>query len=222
MGDKFEIIESILYKSNEGAVSSEFLVDKNNQTFWASQKAVADIFETTPSNISMHMQNIFQEGELNENKVCITSKKLFKDQTEFIKDSLINSMKSGRPSKWYNLDGIIAVGYRVNSKKATQFRQWADSVLKEYMIKGFVIDDELLINGTRIDKDYFDELLERIQRIRASERRFYQKVTDLFAECSYDYEKDSEIARTFYVTVQNKLHFAITGETAAELINTRQ
>ncbi|MDD4594704.1 MAG: RhuM family protein [Methanobacteriaceae archaeon] len=221
MGDKFEIIESILYKSNEGAVSSEFLVDKNNQTFWASQKAVADIFETTPSNISMHMQNIFQEGELNENKVCITSKKLFKDQTEFIKDSLINPMKGGRPSKWYNLDGIIAVGYRVNSKKATQFRQWADSVLKEYMIKGFVIDDELLINGTRIDKDYFDELLERIQRIRASERRFYQKVTDLFAECSYDYEKDSEIARTFYATVQNRLHFAITGETAAELINTR-
>lgn len=124
-------------------------------------------------------------------------------------------------TKCYDLDAIIAVGYRVNSKKATNFRIWATETLKEYITKGFVLDDELLKNGTRFGKDYFDELLEKIREIRASERRFYQKITDIFAQCSFDYNKDAEITRTFYATVQNKLHWAITHHTAAEIISER-
>lgn len=124
-------------------------------------------------------------------------------------------------TKYYDLDAIIAVGYRVNSKKATNFRIWATETLKEYITKGFVLDDELLKNGTRFGKDYFDELLEKIREIRASERRFYQKITDIFAQCSFDYNKDAEITRTFYATVQNKLHWAITHHTAAEIISER-
>ena len=176
MSKEYEIIESLLYKGNEGAVTAEFLVDKTNQTFWASQKAVAKIFGTSSPNISIHMTNIFQEMELKEKEVTITSKKLFEEQEEFIKDSLINSKKGGRPEKYYNLDGIIAVGYRVNSKKATQFRIWATSILKEYIVKGFVLDKELLKKGTRFGKDYFDELLEEIKEIRTSERRVYQNL----------------------------------------------
>lgn len=170
MTKEYELIETLLYKGTDGGVTAEFLVDKANQTFWASQKAVADIFKTSSPNISMHMQNIFQDGELKENKVSISSKKLFKDQIEFIKESLINSKKAGRPTKWYNLDGIIAVGYRVNSKKATEFQIWATSILKDYIVKGFAIDVELLKNGTRLGEDYFKQLLEIIRDIRLSKK----------------------------------------------------
>ena len=220
MVSEHELIESILYKGQEGAVVAEFLVDKKNQTFWASQQTVADIFETTPSNISKHMSNIFQEGELNENEVSISSKKLFEGQGKFIEDSSINSKKAGRPTKWYNLDAIIASGYRVNSKKATEFRIWATDIIKQYMVKGFVLDKELLKNGTRFGEDYFDELLEDIKEIRTSERRTYQKVTDIYAT-SYDYEPNAKISMEFFATVQNKLHFAVTEKTASELIADR-
>ena len=152
------------------------------------------------------------------------------EQQEYPKDSTIRNFRIvqnegnrqvKRNTKIYNLDAIIAVGYRVNTKKATYFRQWATKILKEYMIKGFVLNDEALKNGGVLGKDYFDELLERIREIRASERRFYQKVTDIFAECSYDYDKNSVTAKEFYAKVQNKLHFAITGQTAAEIISSR-
>ncbi|WP_245637464.1 RhuM family protein [Methanobrevibacter filiformis] len=195
-------------------------MDKNNQTFWASQKTVAEIFGTSGQNISLHFINIFDDGELNEDEVSITSKELFKDQSEFIKYSLINPKKGGRPTKWYNLDGVIAVGYRVNSKKATQFRIWATSILREYIVKGFVLDKELLENGTRFGKDYFDELLEQIKEIRTSERRSYQKITDLYAT-SWDYNSQAELSKEFFAMVQNKLHYAVTEHTAPELIAER-
>ncbi len=153
------------------------------------------------------MKNIFESGELEEKSVISKMEITALDGKKY-------------PTKFYNLDVIISVGYRVNSKNASQFRIWA-TTLKEYLVKGFVLDDELLKNGTRFGKDYFDELLEKIRDIRTSERRFYQKITDLFAECSYDYNPNSEITKDFYSKVQNKLHFAITGDTAAELIDKR-
>lgn len=197
-----------------------YQIDKTNicvsvffheETFWLTQKAMAELFDCSTDNISLHLKNIFREEELDE-----------KSTTEFF--SVVQ--KEGnrnvtRNVKCYNLDAIIAVGYRVNSKKATRFRQWATKTLKEYIIKGFVLDDDMLKNGKPFGKDYFDELLERIREIRASERRAYQKITDVFEQCSYDYDKNSETTKAFYAFVQNKLHFAITGKTAAELIYER-
>ena len=183
----------------------------HEETFWLTQKAMAELFDCSTDNISLHLKNIFREEELDE-----------KSTTEFF--SVVQ--KEGnrnvtRNVKCYNLDAIIAVGYRVNSKKATRFRQWATKTLKEYIIKGFVLNDEMLKNGKPFGKDYFDELLERIREIRASERRAYQKITDVFEQCSYDYDKNSETTKAFYAFVQNKLHFSITGKTAAELIYER-
>ncbi|MGL4669197.1 MAG: RhuM family protein [Methanobacteriaceae archaeon] len=218
--DKIELMETLLYIGLEGAVSAKLLIDKQNETLWASQKTIASIFGTTSPNISQHFFNIFEERELSEKDVSISAKKLFEGQEEFIKKSLINSKKGGRPEKWYNLDGIIAVGYRVNSKEATQFRIWATSVLKEYMIKGFVLDNELLKNGTRFGKDYFDELLGQIREIRGSERRFNQKIAEIYIT-SYDYNPKAEISKEFFATVQNKLIYAVSGKTAAELIAER-
>lgn len=209
---EFKLMEKLIYNEVEG----EFLIGED--TLWTTQKVIAKIFGTSSQNISKHFNNIILEGELEENEVCINSKNLFKDKSEFINLELINSKKAGRPEKWYNLDAMISIGYRINTIEATQFRRWSNSILKEYMIKGFVLDEELLKNGTRLGKDYFDELLEKIKEIRVSERRLYQKVTDIFRDCSYDYDKNSEIAKDFYATVQNKLHYAITGQTAAELI----
>ena len=197
-----------------------YQIDKTNicvsvffheETFWLTQKAMAELFDCSTDNISLHLKNIFREEELDE-----------KSTTEFF--SVVQ--KEGnrnvtRNVKCYNLDAIIAVGYRVNSKKATRFRQWATKTLKEYIIKGFVLNDDMLKNGKPFGKDYFDELLERIREIRASERRAYQKITDIFEQCSYDYDKNSETTKAFYAFVQNKLHFAITGKTAAELIYER-
>ena len=181
------------------------------ETFWMTQKAMAELFDCSTDNISLHLKNIFREEELDE-----------KSTTEFF--SVVQkegNRNVSRNIKCYNLDAIIAVGYRVNSKKATRFRQWATKTLKEYIIKGFVLNDDMLKNGKPFGKDYFDELLERIREIRASERRAYQKITDVFEQCSYDYDKNSETTKAFYAFVQNKLHFAITGKTAAELIYER-
>lgn len=218
--NKKEIVNTLLYIGEEGAVHIDVLFDEKRETLWTKQKTIAEIFGTSGQNISSHFINIFQEGQLNENEVSKTSKELFEEQPEFIKKSLINSKKGGRPEKWYNIDGIISVGYRVNSKQATQFRIWATKILKKYMIKGFVLDSELLKNGTHFGKDYFDELLEEIKEIRSSERRYYQKITDVYST-SYDYEPHAEISREFFKQVQNKLHFAVTEHTAPELLAER-
>ena len=182
-----------------------------DETFWMTQKAMAELFDVNVPAISKHLSNIFEEGEL------------FKEAT--VSKMEIVQMEGNRKVKreleFYNLDAIIAVGYRVNSKKATRFRQWATKTLKEYITKGFVLNDDMLKNGKPFGKDYFDELLERIREIRASERRAYQKITDVFEQCSYDYDKNSDITKAFYAFVQNKLHFAVTGKTAAELVYER-
>ena len=190
-----------------------YQIDKTNicvsvffreETFWMTQRAMAELFDCSTDNISLHLKNIFLEEELDE-----------KSTTEFF--SVVQkegNRNVSRNVKCYNLDAIIAVGYRVNSKKATRFRQWATKTLKEYIIKGFVLNDDMLKNGKPFGKDYFDELLERIREIRASERRAYQKITDVFEQSSYDYDKNSETTKAFYAFVQNKLHFAITGKTA--------
>ncbi|MDR3291274.1 MAG: virulence RhuM family protein [Methanobrevibacter sp.] len=215
-----EIINTLLYEGSEGAVTGQFLIDGRNETLWASQKTVAEIFGTTGQNISKHFTNIFADEELIENEVSISSKDLFKGQEEFINYSLKNSKKGGRPEKWYNLDGIISVRYRVNSKNATHFRKWATNILKEYIVKGYVLDKELLKNGTKFGKDYFDKLLEEIKEIRSSERRFYQKVTDIYAT-SYDYNPKAKVSQDFFKKVQNKLHYAVSKKTAPEIISER-
>ena len=179
-----------------------------DETFWLTQKAMAELFGCTPDNISLHLKNIFAESELNREAVTEKFSATAADGKNYL-------------TQHYNLDAIIAVGYRVNSKKATRFRQWATKTLKEYIQKGFVLNDELMKNGRPFGRDYFDELLERIREIRASERRAYQKIADVFEQCSYDYDKNSETTRAFYSFVQNKLHFAVTGKTAAELIAER-
>ena len=198
--------EVILYQTDDGNVNvSVFYYE---ETFWLNQKAMAELFDTSKQSISYHLNNIFSEGELFKNSVV----------KEFL-----TTASDGKNYKtlYYNLDAIIAVGYRINSQKATRFRQWATATLKEFIIKGFVLNDDMLKNGKPFGKDYFDELLERIKEIRASERRFYQKITDIYAQCSYDYDSQSPITKTFFKTVQNKLLFAITGHTAPELINER-
>lgn len=180
-----------------------------DETVWLTQKSLAELFDTTTQNITTHLKNIYEDAELQENATC---KKILQVQIE-------GKREVSRNTKFYNLDAIISVGYRVNSSKATQFRIWATNTLKEYIIKGFVMDDKRLKQGQTIfGKDYFKELLQRIRSIRTSERRIYQQVTDIFAECSIDYDKNSEITKQFYAMVQNKFHFAITGKTAAEII----
>ena len=181
------------------------------ETFWMTQKAMANLFDCTTDNISLHLKNIYKEEELEEEA---TTELFSIVQNE-------GQRNVTRKVKCYTVDAIIAVGYRVNSKKATRFRQWATITLKEYITKGFVLNDDMLKNGKPFGKDYFEELLERIREIRASERRAYQKITDVFEQCSYDYDKNSEITKNFYAFVQNKLHFAVTGKTAAELIYER-
>ena len=201
--------EIILYQLEDKNVYVKVIFKE--ETFWMTQRAMAELFDCTADNISLHLKNIYKEEELNAEAT-----------TEFF--SVVQNeggRNVSREVKCFNLDAIIAVGYRVNSKKATRFRQWATKTLKEYIIKGFVLNDDMLKNGNPFGKDYFDELLERIREIRASERRAYQKITDIFEQCSYDYDKNSEITKNFYSFVQNKLHFAVTGKTAAELIYER-
>ena len=198
--------EILLYSDENG---KEFVsVVFKNETFWLTQKAMAELFGCTADNISLHLKNIFAESELNREAVTEKFSATAADGKNYL-------------TQHYNLDAIIAVGYRVNSKKATRFRQWATKTLKEYIQKGFVLNDELMKNGRPFGKDYFDELLERIREIRASERRAYQKIADVFEQCSYDYDKNSDTTKAFYAFVQNKLHYAVTGKTAAELISER-
>ncbi|PIZ93869.1 MAG: cell filamentation protein Fic [Candidatus Magasanikbacteria bacterium CG_4_10_14_0_2_um_filter_41_10] len=201
--ESLQFSQFLLYNSPEGGVNMEVYI--YDETVWLSQKMMAELFGVDIRTISEHLQNIFKLAELSEKTVI----RNFRTTASDGKTYEVN---------FYNLDAIISVGYRVNSKQATHFRRWATSVLRDYIIKGFAMDDELLKNGTRLGKDYFKELLERIRSIRASERRMYQQITDLFAECSIDYDKDADITHDFYAMVQNKFHFAITGKTAAEKI----
>lgn len=204
--------EILLYQ-NDG--NKEFVsVVFKNETFWLTQKAMGELFDVQTPAISKHLKNIFAEGELDEAVV------VSKMETTTLHGAMPDKTQT-KETSYYNLDAIIAVGYRVNSKKATRFRQWATQTLKEYIQKGFVLNDDLLKNGRPFGKDYFDELLERIREIRASERRAYQKIADVFEQCSYDYDKNSETTKAFYAFVQNKLHYAVTGKTAAELISER-
>ena len=201
--------EVLLYSDESG---KEYIsVVFKDETFWLTQKAMAELFGCTPENILQHLKNIYAEEELAPDA---TTKKFLVVRREGSRDVR-------RSIDHYNLDAIIAVGYRVNSKKATRFRQWATKTLKEYIQKGFVLNDEMMKNGRPFGKDYFDELLERIREIRSSERRAYQKIADVFEQCSYDYDKNSETTKAFYTFVQNKLHYAVTGKTAAELISER-
>lgn len=202
-----ELKKFILYTAPSGAIRVDVLLE--NESVWVTQKSMGLLFDSTPQNITVHLKNIFESGELEQEATC---KEILQVQKEG--ERLVS-----RTQKYYNLDAIISVGYRVNSTKATQFRIWATQALKEYIIKGFVLDDDRLKQGqTLFGKDYFRELLQRVRSIRASERRIYQQVTDIFAECCIDYDKNSEISKNFYAIVQNKFHFAITGKTAAEII----
>lgn len=197
----------ILYSTPNGEVKLEVLLQE--ESLWLTQKAIAELFGVDRSVITKHLINIYDTDELSKISTCAKIAQVQKEGNREVK----------REIEFYNLDAIISVGYRVNSSKATQFRIWATKTLKEYIIKGFVLDDERLKQGQKVfGKDYFRELLQRIRSIRASERRIYQQVTDIFAECSIDYDKNSEITKNFYAMVQNKFHYAITGKTAPEII----
>ena len=202
-----EISNFVLYTTPNGDVNLDILLQDEN--LWLTQKGISELFGVSKSTISHHLSNIYSDGELDK---LATVRKFRTVQKE-------GNRAVQRELEYYNLDAIISVGYRVNSTKATQFRIWATNTLKEFIIKGFVLDDERLKQGqTVFSQDYFRELLERIRSIRASERRIYQQITDIFAECAIDYDRNSEITKNFYAMVQNKFHFAITGNTAAEII----
>ena len=204
MSDFSKQMQMVLYHSDDGAVSVNAYI--KDEDLWITQKAMAELFGVDKSGISRHLKNIFHTGELDERVVVAKS-------AITTQHGAIEGKTQISETKFYNLDAIISVGYRVNSKKATQFRIWATQVLKEYMKKGFVLDDERLKQGkTAFGKDYFKELLERVRSIRASERRIWQQITDIFAECSIDYTKDSEVAYHFFATIQNKFHYAITNQ----------
>lgn len=198
-----EMTDFLLYSTPEKGVKIETYL--HDETIWLTQKRMADLFGVDRSVITKHLKNIFITGELQENSVCA---------------KIAHTASDGKKynTNFYNLDAILSVGYRVNSYQATQFRIWATTILKEYIIKGFAMDDGRLKNGRYFGKDYFRDLLERVRSIRASERRIYQQITDVFAECSIDYNPKSEVTQVFYATVQNKFHFAITGKTAAEIV----
>lgn len=201
MNNQFEFL---VYKSADEDITVNAIV--KDESIWLNQKAMAELFDCSTDNISLHLKNIFADGELEKESVTEKISATAADGKNYM-------------TQFYNLDAIISVGYRVNSLRATNFRIWATSVLKEYMIKGFAMDDERLKQGKDVfGKDYFRELLERVRSIRASERRIWQQITDIFAECSIDYDKKSPITKEFYAMVQNKFHYAITGQTAAEIV----
>lgn len=200
---KDELSNFLLYTTPQGDVKVEAIL--SDETVWLTQEHMSQLFGVQKPAISKHLKNIFESGELEEDSVVSILETTAQDGKNY-------------QVRYYNLDAIISVGYRVNSSRATQFRIWATNTLKEYIIKGFVMDDYRLKNGSYFGKDYFEELLERVRSIRASERRIYQKITDIFAECSVDYDRKSETAHNFYAEVQNKFHYAITGQTAAEII----
>lgn len=204
--EKFKIV---LYSSPVGDSIIEVFFEQ--ETFWLSQKKMSELFNVEVNTINYHLKEIFKSKELDKESTI----------RNFRIVQIEGHRKVEREVEFYNLDAIIAVGYRVNSLEATRFRIWATQTLREYIIKGFIIDDERLKQGKNFGKDYFEELLERIREIRASERRFYQKITDIYAQCSIDYDPKSTLTEQFYKTVQNKLHWAITGQTAAEIIANR-
>ncbi|MBT4648121.1 virulence RhuM family protein [archaeon] len=193
----------ILYTSPDGEIKVDVFF--HNENIWLTQKKIAKLFDVDRTVITKHLKNIFESGELDKNSVSAKIAHTANDNKIY-------------QTQYYNLDTIISVGYRVNSRKATQFRIWATKKVKDFIIKGFVLDDEKLKNGHHFGKDYFKELLERIRSIRASERRIYQQITDIFAECSIDYDQNSNITKEFYAMIQNKFHFAISGKTAAEIV----
>ena len=203
-------LQFLLYSIDQEDIKVKVVV--KDETIWVTQRGMAELFDCSSDNISLHLKNIYQDGELEED---VTAENFSVVQTE-------GNRQVSRTIKFYNLDAVISVGYRVNSRRATQFRIWATKVLKEFIKKGFVLDDERLKQGeTVFGKDYFRELLERVRSIRASERRIWQQITDIFAECSIDYDKNSPITQEFYATVQNKFHYAITGQTAAEIVHSK-
>ncbi len=204
---KDELTEFLLYTTPEGQVKVEIFIRK--ESVWLTQKRMAELFGVDTSTINEHLKNIYQTGELAQEATIGKYPIVQKEGKREVK----------REVHFYNLDAILSVGYRVNSRQATQFRIWATQILKEYIIKGFAMDDERLKNGRFFGQDYFKELLERVRSIRTSERRIYQQITDIFAECSIDYDPASDITKTFYAMVQNKFHYAITGQTAAEIIH---
>ena len=200
----------LIYQSSEEDVSVNAVI--RDETIWLTQKSMAELFDVDVPAISKHLTNIYADGELMKDSTISKMEIVQQEGTRHVK----------REQNFYNLDAIISVGYRVNSRRATQFRIWATSVLKEYMIKGFAMDDDRLKQGkTVFGRDYFRELLERVRSIRASERRIWQQITDIFAECSIDYDKNAQITHDFYAMVQNKFHYAIVGQTAAEIVYTK-
>lgn len=204
--------EFLLFQSQDGEDEARIQVAVKDETIWLTQKGMAELFGCSSDNISLHLKNIYESGELSFSATA--------EEISVVRQE--GSRSVSRKVMFYNLDAIISVGYRVNSRRATQFRIWATGVLKEYMRKGFALDDERLKQGHAVfGKDYFRELLERVRSIRASERRIWQQITDIFAECAIDYDRGSEEASDFYAMVQNKFHYAITGQTAAEIIISR-
>ena len=203
---KDELTEFLLYTTPNNEIKVETYL--HNETLWLPQKRIAEVFGVNVPAVSKHLNNIYEDGELQREATVSIMEIVQKEGSREVK----------REVEFYNLDTILSVGYRVNSSKATQFRIWATKILKEYIIKGFAMDDDRLKNGQYFGKDYFKELLERVRSIRTSERRIYQQITDIFAECSFDYDKNAQTTKDFYATVQNKFHFAITGRTAAEIV----
>lgn len=200
-------LQFILYNIDQKDIKVKVAI--KDETIWITQRGMAELFDCSADNISLHLKNIYQDGELQEEATA----------EDFSVVQIEGTRRVTRNVKFYNLDAIISVGYRVNSHRATQFRIWATNILREFIKKGFVLDDDRLKQGeTVFGKDYFRELLERVRSIRASERRIWQQITDIFAECSIDYDKNSIITKEFYATVQNKFHYAITGQTAAEIV----
>ena len=197
----------LFYNDDEGNTKVEVLLQ--NEDVWLNTEALATLFSVKRPAITKHINNIYNDGELEENITCSKM------------EHMGNDGKQTYNTKYYNLDMIISIGFRVNSKKAIRFRTWANKIIKDYMIKGFALNDERFIKANKKDQEYFQRLLERIKLIRTSERMFYQKITDIFSECSIDYDKNSETAMEFYKTIQNKFHYAITGQTAAEIIYNR-
>lgn len=196
----------IFYTDEEGNANIEVILQ--NEDVWLNAQAIAELFEITDKVIYKHIKNIYEQEELEENSTVAKIATMGKNGQTY-------------QVKYYNLDMIISIGYRVNSKKAVKFRQWANKIIKEYMIQGFSLNEEWFLKGRKSDQEYFKRLLEKIKLIRTSERMFYQKITDIFAECSLDYDKTSNLAREFYAIIQNKFHFAITKNTAAEIIYNR-
>ncbi len=208
-----ENFKFLIYRSAEEDVSVNAVI--KDESIWLTQKGMAELFDVQTPAISKHLRNIFDDGELDE-KVVVSKMEITTPH------GAMEGKTQTRETQFYNLDAIISVGYRVNSRRATRFRIWATSVLKEYMLKGFALDDERLKQGrTAFGKDYFRELLERVRSIRASERRIWQQITDIYAECSLDYDPNAPTTRDFYAMVQNKFHYAITGQTAAEIVYSR-